>query len=140
MLPGPATESPARGRGFRFPVSDFSGQAAACSPLRGIVEFVPVGAPIIKTSRSPGGRAASPAYRAPGAREFLATIEMMGASQSMPGDEKVGFYLRHWQDIEEWAALRTQSLGQFEDSFVRAAEVKRGVHDGPNVEESDSAQ
>jgi hypothetical protein len=77
---------------------------------------------------------------APGAREYLATIEMMGAGQSMPGDEKVGFYLRHWQDIEEWAALRTQSLGQFEDAFVRAAEVKRGVHDGPNVEESDSAQ
>ncbi len=34
------------------------------SPLRGIVEFVPAGAPITKTSRSPGGRAASPAYRA----------------------------------------------------------------------------
>ena len=77
---------------------------------------------------------------APGAREFLATIEMMGASQSMPGDEKVGFYLRHWQDIAEWAALRTQSLGQFEDAFVRAAEVKRGVPDGPYIEESDSAQ
>ena len=77
---------------------------------------------------------------APGAREFLATIEMMGANQSMPGDEKVDFYLRHWQDIEEWAALRTQSLGQFEDAFVRAAEVKRGVPDGPKVEESDSAQ
>ena len=41
----------------------------------------------------------------PGAREFLATIEMMGASQSMPADEKVGFYLRHWQDIEEWAQI-----------------------------------
>ena len=77
---------------------------------------------------------------APGACEFLATIEMMGASQSMPGDEKVGFYLRHWQDIEEWAALRTLSLGQYEDAFVRAAEVKRGVPDGPHVEESDSAQ
>jgi hypothetical protein len=77
---------------------------------------------------------------APGAREFLATIEMMGASQTMPGDEKVGFYLRHRQDIEEWAALRTLSLGQFEDAFVRAAEVKRGVPHGPHVEESDSAQ
>ena len=76
---------------------------------------------------------------APGAREFLATIEMMGASQSMPGDEKVGFYLRHRQDIEEWAALRTQSLGQFEDAFVHAAEVKKGVPDGPHVEKSDSA-
>jgi hypothetical protein len=54
--------------------------------------------------------------------------------------EKVGFYLRHRQDIEEWAALRTHSLGQFEDAFARAAEVKRGVHDGPHVEESDSAQ
>jgi PD-(D/E)XK nuclease superfamily len=77
---------------------------------------------------------------APGAREFLATIEMMGASHSMPRDEKVRFYLRHWQDIEEWAALRTQSLGQFEDAFGRAAEVKRGVPGRPHVEESDSAQ
>jgi len=77
---------------------------------------------------------------APGAREFLATIEMMGANQSMPGDEKAGFYLRHWQDIAEWAALRTQTLSQFEDAFVRAAEIKRGEPDGPSVEESDSAQ
>ena len=60
--PGQRLNHPGRGRGFRFPVSDLSGQAAR-SPLRGIVEFVPVGAPITKTSRSPGGRAASPAYR-----------------------------------------------------------------------------
>jgi hypothetical protein len=77
---------------------------------------------------------------APGAREFQATIEMMETSQSMPGDEKVAFYLRHRQDIEEWAALRTQSVGQFEDAFVRAAEVKQGVSEGPYLEESDSTQ
>jgi hypothetical protein len=77
---------------------------------------------------------------APGAREFLATIEMLGATQLMTGDDKAGFYLRHWQEIQEWALLRTQSLDQFEAAFVRAAEVKRGMPGGPHVEESDSAQ
>lgn len=77
---------------------------------------------------------------APGARDFLATIEMMGASQSMPEDEKVGFYLRHWQEIQEWAALRAQGVAQFEEAFARAAEAKRGAPDGPYVDESDSAQ
>jgi hypothetical protein len=58
----------------------------------------------------------------------------------MPGDEKVAFYLRHWQVIEEWAALREHATDELEEALVRAVEVIRGAPDTPMIAESDSQQ
>jgi hypothetical protein len=78
---------------------------------------------------------------APGARELLATIETFtGVSQAMAGDEKVAFYLRHRQVIEEWAALQKYAAGELEEAIVRAVEVMRGAPVGPMIFESDSPQ
>jgi hypothetical protein len=38
----------------------------------------------------------------------------------MPGDEKVAFYLRYREHIEEWAALREQAGRELEEALVRA--------------------
>lgn len=72
---------------------------------------------------------------APGAREFLATIEMLEADQPMPEDEKVGFYLRYRQEIEEWAGLHARTAVAFEHAFLRAAENLRSISDGPYLGE-----
>ncbi len=58
----------------------------------------------------------------------------------MFGDERVAFYLRHWQVIEEWAALRKQAAGELEQALVRAVKVMRGSPDAPIIAESDSRQ
>jgi hypothetical protein len=58
----------------------------------------------------------------------------------MFGDERVAFYLRHWQVIEEWAALREQAASELEEALLRAVEVMRGAPDAPMIAESDSRQ
>jgi hypothetical protein len=54
-----------------------------------------------------------------GARDFWETL-LDGEGSAMPND-KTGFYLRHWSQIEEWAALREEAVWDVE------AAVKLGV-------------
>jgi hypothetical protein len=58
----------------------------------------------------------------------------------MPGDEKVAFYLRYRQHIEEWAALREQAGRELEEALVRAVGIMRERPTTPTIIEGDSLQ
>ena len=58
----------------------------------------------------------------------------------MPGDEKVAFYLRYRQHIEEWAALREQAGRELEEALVRAVGIMRERPTTPMIIEGDSRQ
>jgi hypothetical protein len=58
----------------------------------------------------------------------------------MPGDEKVAFYLRYRQHIEEWAALREQAGRELEDALIRAVGIMRERPTTPMIIEGDSLQ
>lgn len=119
--PGQRLNHRARGRGFRFPVSDLSGQAAR-SPLRGIVEFVPgVGADHqdVKVSRRAGGLARVP--RGPRA-EQVSPLYLLGQHLMRP-NERAQQQLRQRRVRRLHQPEVAQAPGADDSSLLRAGNL-----------------
>lgn len=62
---------------------------------------------------------------APGALEFIETLQHYLRSPGVSVDDQQDFYLRHRRDIEQWAMLRANAQRALDDALIAAATTLR---------------